>query len=294
MGNAETKQRLGERVNTARKKLEMSKKQEVIRLEAIKQASSNVTADIVESIAKSFKNHSPFSEEILLTAWFSNKKKCEKILIDSTQKLLKQPIIKQEFDWFNVYVMNSSVWFMKATDNKYMFTHLMDIARVQSLSILQQMNKIYASLQYMDGWKDLLAIENTSLVDRQDHDKVGLLKDKSILDFKKYLSEQKDEKQEELENFMDSKLAINILLATAGQINYEFQQYAKRVLSEYGKFASGPIKKLERCQSKLENDYYMEEYPKAAKLLDIVRCSVTFNTIEDLITGYKHLMKHIE
>ncbi len=46
--------------------------------------------------------------------------------------------------------------------------------------------------------------------------------------------------------------------------------------------------------SKLENDYQEAQYPKSAKLLDLVRCSVTFNTVDQLITGYNALMKHME
>ena len=77
-------------------------------------------------------------------------------------------------------------------------------------------------------------------------------------------------------------------------VNPEFQTRMKAVMSRYGDFKEGPVKAVERCQSKLENEYQEAAYPKAAKLLDVVRCSVSFNTVEQLLTGYKGLMGHIE
>ena len=55
-----------------------------------------------------------------------------------------------------------------------------------------------------------------------------------------------------------------------------------------------PVKLVDRCQSKLENDYQEAEYPKAAKLLDVVRCSVSFNTVEQLLEGYKVTQGFVE
>merc|ERR1712151_506939 len=53
--------------------------------------------------------------------------------------------------------------------------------------------------------------------------------------------------------------------------------------------------KLDRCISKIENEYQQTDYkfPRAAKLLDMVRCSVTCNTIPRMLDAYNALMKHL-
>jgi len=43
----------------------------------------------------------------------------------------------------------------------------------------------------------------------------------------------------------------------------------------------------------LENDYELEDFPKAGKLLDVLRCTVTFNTIGQLVDGYRGFMGYI-
>ena len=81
---------------------------------------------------------------------------------------------------------------------------------------------------------------------------------------------------------------------TARKIDSEFQSKVGMVMSRYGDYKAGPIKKVERCQSKLENEYQNTAFPKAASILDLVRCSVSFNTVEQLIAGFDGLSRHIQ
>ena len=85
-----------------------------------------------------------------------------------------------------------------------------------------------------------------------------------------------------------------MLTTTAKNINSEFQGRLKTVMSRFGDFRAGPVKAVERCQSKLENEYQGAVYPKAARLLDLVRCSVSFNTLEQLLAGYDGLMDYVK
>merc|ERR1719427_473066 len=85
-----------------------------------------------------------------------------------------------------------------------------------------------------------------------------------------------------------------MLAATAKQIDAEFQNELRIVMSPFGEYKPGPIKRVDRCVSKIENDYKDEAFPKAAKLLDLVRCSVSFNTVSQLLAGYEWFMKSIE
>ena len=307
MGNIESKQRLGERVKASRNKLDIDKKSQLERLEYIKSKSPELSADIIKTIDTALKLHVPFSEETLLISWFIDSRKTEKIVIECCGLLFKQPIKKDECVWFNSYLLPSSVWFFKSTQHDakrekiYLFDHLLDIANKYSMDIINEMDAIYKHLKSNEKWKDLIDIKNRNDIERQDDNNVGLLTDKSILNFRKELlsnNDEKDEKENEsakdLETFIDMHVASNILISMGNKINHEFQDYIKNLMGEYGDYQSGPTKTLDRVQSKLENDYSDELFPRCAKILDVVRCSVAFNTISQLINGYNHLMNHIK
>eukprot|EP01083_Nonionella_stella_P054994 145164_1 len=115
-------------------------------------------------------------------------------------------------------------------------------------------------------------ISNETFISRQDDKKGGLLKEEALMD----ILETKTEKDDEIESFLDSNWCINSLVSTAKSLNNEFQTHIKTVMGHYGEFQPGPLKKIQRCQSKMENDYADAAFPKCAKLLDIIRCSVTF------------------
>ncbi len=85
-------------------------------------------------------------------------------------------------------------------------------------------------------------IKNETRISRQDHESVGLLKEKGITD----ILELKEEKTEDVQTFIDSNLAVNILTTTAKQINTEFQTHMGSVMSHYGQVKGGPIKKVNR------------------------------------------------
>ena len=155
------------------------------------------------------------------------------------------------------------------------------------------MHSIYNHLKDHQEWAQVLAIKNETVLGRQDDDRVGLLHDQGIMDFAKQKQSDDDDVQE-LTTFNDTNLLVNMLTTTAKKINPEFQNHVQRVMERFGTFREGPAKQVERCQSKVENDYHDAAYPAAAKLLDLVRCSVSVNTVEQLLVGYEGLLRHIK
>ena len=206
----------------------------------------------------------------------------------SCKQVLSAPIDKAEYAWFTRYVFPSSVWVQRSRAGAFMFEELLRVTKGMSGKIDASMQSIFAHLQTHAEWHKVLAIHNETLVPRQDHDAVGLLRDSGIRD----VAEAK-QADEALPSFIDSNLAINVLTTTAKSLNAEFQSRTALVMSRYGEFRAGPLKSVERCQSKLENEYQDAVYPKAARLLDVVRCAVSFNTLEQLLAGYEGLRRHI-
>ena len=132
------------------------------------------------------------------------------------------------------------------------------------------MNNIYKLIKLdKNNFNELKKIENKNIVLRQNN---------SMFELK-----ENNESNEELLNFIDINYNSNILVSTGHLINAEFQQYINIIMKEYGNFCEGPIKNIERVQSKLENDYSNEIFPKCSKILDVCRNSITFNTVKQLI-----------
>ena len=250
MGAGSSKQRLGGRVETAIKKLEAVKKIQSERTARIKAASPETLEVIVRNITDSFERCSPFSEALLMVAVEANPEEILRVVSKSVKKVLSAPVAKDEYAWFEQYVFPSMVWMMQSKDGSFLYEAMMKITRSMSEKIDNAMHSIFDHLQTHTEWNKLAAIENVTNVERQDDDRVGLLQDQGIRE----VGDAKDDEQEELSTFIDSNLAVNVLTTTAKKINAEFQGRVKAVMSRFGEFRAGPIKSVERCQSKMEND----------------------------------------
>ena len=58
-------------------------------------------------------------------------------------------------------------------------------------------------------------------------------------------------------------------------------------------FRSAPIKKLERCIEKTETDYMNESFPQSSKLIDIIRCSLSFSSLNNLLKTINHIHENV-
>jgi len=290
MGAGISKERLGERVMDARKKLAAAKKMQTERTSLLMSASPETLDAMVRSISEAFKSCAPFSEPTLLVAFEANPEEVQRVLSKACKQVLSAPIKKDEYAWFKKYVFPSSVWFLQTKDGVFMYERMLKITKSLSEKIDVSLDSIYTHLQSHAQWESLLAIENQDIVLRQDDERVGLLQGQGIRD----VAESKQDEGEDLAAFVDSNLAVNVLTTTAAQLNAEFQGRLRMVMSRFGDFRAGPVKTVERSQSKFENEYAEAAYPSAARLLDLVRCSVSFNTVEQLLAGYDGLRRHIE
>eukprot|EP01084_Bolivina_argentea_P305942 528570_1 len=128
MGTTDSKQKLGERVVAARKKLADDTKIQSERVKEIESKAPETGKVIMNSIAESFKNCSPFLESILLIAWKLNQEECSKIIVETCKRVLNAPINKDEYEWFIKYVFPSSIWMFKNKNNRFMYEELIEIS----------------------------------------------------------------------------------------------------------------------------------------------------------------------
>ena len=102
MGTGTSKQKLGERVMAALKKLDADKQMQAERLKQLESAAPETQEVIVQSITDSFERCSPFSDSLLLVAFAANPEEVKRVLNKSCKKVLSAPIDRSEYDWFKV------------------------------------------------------------------------------------------------------------------------------------------------------------------------------------------------
>ena len=169
MGTTDSKQKLGERVIAARRKLSEDIKLQQQRSQEIQSKSPQTMAAAIKSIQESFETYSPFLQPTLLIAWAANPQKCTNIIISACKRVLSAPIMTDEYEWFMQYVFPSSVWMFETEQKRFMFEELMSVANNQSADIIQNMDSIYTHLESHQKWKQIMAIQNQTIISRQDH-----------------------------------------------------------------------------------------------------------------------------
>ena len=236
MGTASSKQRLGERVVAALAKLKEDRAMQAALKQQIESASPETLRVMVQSIEASFASCSAFSERTLLVAFAASPEEVERVLRKSCKQVLSAPIDTGQFAWLQQYVLPSSVWLMRANheSGQFLYEQLLDITESMGRKIQHSMQSIFQHLRAHQEWGKVLAIENETVVARQDDARVGLLNEQGIRDI---ADAKQDDK--ELASFIDSNLAVNLLTTTAKQVNGEFQQHLKAVMSRYGAFRAG-------------------------------------------------------
>ena len=60
-----------------------------------------------------------------------------------------------------------------------------------------------------------------------------------------------------------------------------------------GMYQRAPVKTYERCIIKSNTDYHNQPHPTCASILDLMRCSITFNNIKSFINGLEKFVSMI-
>ena len=99
----------------------------------------------------------------------------------------------------------------------------------------------------------------------------------------------------------DTNLYLNQLLFRANILDNLFQTEMKSVtkLIKHKNamditYRAGPVKTLESAQRKIANDLINEKYPKSAGLLDLIRCTIQFKNIPDMMKYLEMLTTKIK
>eukprot|EP01083_Nonionella_stella_P056626 148990_1 len=293
MGGTESRQKLTERIKETKQTLTKQIAKQTQRVNEMRNKNPYLLDLLLENLSYSLKSRGNFSEDTLIASWIANKAKCEKILLDTFEDTLKPPINKEEYLWFRSNIVNSPILLLTdSTNNGLLYDKLLNIARRYALETETKMNGIYDEMnKHKAKWDELMNVKNESLIVRQDHKKVGLLSNKTLYSMEEKHDDVDDpEHKANVSEFIDIHMAINELVAVANNLDDEFQEYIQTTMKDLGEFHPGPIKTYSRCQAKTQNDYSDAMFPHSARLLDLIRCSLTFDNLSKMLIGFNYFI----
>ena len=92
----------------------------------------------------------------------------------------------------------------------------------------------------------------------------------------------------------NNKVYLTQCLTFAHINNNPFQRQMKEYFSDVQcEYASAPVKMYDRCVMKATSDYGNNQFPSASHILDFLRFSVTFDTMNDLLNGLNAFIEDI-
>eukprot|EP01084_Bolivina_argentea_P192531 330491_1 len=129
MGGVESRQKLTERIKETKQLLEKQITKQTDRVQSLRDTNEELLDLLLINLQYSLTSYSNFSDDTLIAGWIANKKKCENILCNTFENVLKPPIDKNQYLWFKAQIINSPVLLLKdTTNNGYLYEKLLTIA----------------------------------------------------------------------------------------------------------------------------------------------------------------------
>jgi len=202
----------------------------------------------------------------------------EQSLLEATRKVLAAPIDKEEWAWFRDNLLSTFVWFAPSSSvqGTFVYETLLQIAEEE----LGRLALIADALQFQElqGIESVVLLPGGEAECRQDHRRVG-----NAAAIKPQLLQTPDNRE-----FYDLNVYLNQLRCIANLVDPPFQRTLRQVFEPLGSnvtFQSGPLKNVVRSRAKAQSDYGECQWPTSAHLIDLIRCSVTFQTAAELAEG---------
>jgi hypothetical protein len=186
------------------------------------------------------------------------------------EDIIESKIMDEKEEWSLIINNNHNYEINKKYLNKNVFNSPNEEIRQDNINLFKMV--LLNSNDNLNNNNKLKEIENKMIKIEENMKNIESIKNKEIL------------------KFYNNKIFISKLHLNSKIINDEVMlniESMMKPLIEKGiiyKFRKGPIKTLERCIEKTENDYMKEniKFPQSSKLLDTIRCSISFQTLNNL------------
>ena len=282
----------------------------------------NVKDEVLEVILKvcvqSIEQRTAYSNDVLHIAyWFEvNKKKIKPtgtVLFTAIEKTVKEILSdttnKRDWFWMQSFLLSSPMWYEKQDPDdaksgllwNLLFEWVDTETKRQSAILSKPMRKIEETDEKQ--WQKLISYDIPSKypIARQDAIPRGLSAEHSIDELIQRVSLSASFNPIAYHNLQQY---LTKLVMVAHECDDVFQRDIQSMFSVDPEtmenkelkllYMRGPVKRLERCYAKCQSDYRDEQFPTAAHVLDIIRCSLTFDDVESMLKGMDLFKQRIE
>jgi len=281
----------------------------------------NMRDEVLEVIlkvsVKSIEQRTAYSNDVLHIAYKfevdkEKRRPTETVLFRAIEKTVKEILSevsnKRDWFWLQSYLLSSPIWYEKQNQKDPKSAHLWDLlfewveaeTKKQSGILSKPMRKIEESDAMQ--WNTLISYGKGS---------------------------PEKCRQDEMENGLEAELTIDELIQSVSlsasfnpiahhnlqqyltklvMIGHEYDDHFQHAIQEMFEvdpgtwenkklkllYMRGPVKRLDRCLAKCQSDYRDEQFPSAAHVLDIIRCSLTFDDVPTMLEGMDFFKQQIE
>ena len=267
---------------------------------------------------------SPFSDDLMLLSWHINMNKNDndwnkikesilwKTMMNKFQSILKNTDNEKGWTWFKKYFIASNVWLLPHPNNDKLTLFNELLTRTQSENtrqgelLLTKKIKLLKEINNED-WTNLVKYNITN--DLIAYDDVRQDAKLFINGIKAQYSETELEKYKSTATFnpiqhinLNTYLPQLLFYANIVDDNFQsaMQSIVTSILTDHKDiftnstdidqrivYKRGPVKQEKRSRAKVEVEYNTDEnisFPSSARLLDLNRCSIEFDDINELLT----------
>ena len=268
MGATESRKKIGERVAAAKQELQEQKGNALsqIKLWTNKDAKEVTAQDsaifvkLLDNLVDLIGERAHVPENMLFYGWYVDSSAVSNLILPVCKKILNpDKPNEEEYQWLRENILSSLIWCLECEDKKYLFEKLNDIVGDYATHVAKELSSTYSRLEKDKRFNELTQIEDKTIINRQDNEQVGLLKN-LVND----VDEKDDSKEGITENIIeDRKQFVNIyiglarLISVGKKLNNEFCDYMhdlfKPLFDDYRmvEFRRAPIKTFDRCHAKV-------------------------------------------
>ena len=265
MGAIESRQKIGERVTAAKQELkdqtDLAQKQL-----GFWPKNSSTSKKLLSNLKDSITKRAQIPGNLLFCCWFVDRGTVSKSLLSVCQEILNpekpNPI---EYQWLSNNILNSLIWCLKSDSSKngrFMFEELNGIVGNYADNVAKELNSIYNNLQKERRFGELTSIKDQTLINRQDNEQVGLLKNlinhvsngNNDIDVK---SNDGGTMEDDRKQFVNVYMGLTELVTVGQDLNQEYcdfmEELFKPLMDGYRmvEFRRAPLKTFDRCHAKV-------------------------------------------
>eukprot|EP01084_Bolivina_argentea_P197753 338824_1 len=257
-----------------------------------------VNFSVNKYIINCLKKRYPISDDIIMLQWQTNSNCLNtewfKQMMNTYETILSNTTDKLGWDYLKKYYLTLTLWYLPHPQYEGRTLYYELYYRVRNEAKKQGVKLLQKKIQKLDDnlWKQLKEYDvndKTKLILKARQDIIEMNGIKSEYKKNDLIKYPKSTHFNPIKHY-DIEQYLNKLLFFANVIDKKFQQTVQNIIGIIGEnnninvsYRKGPVKTITRSKVKSENDYKEESYPTSSQLLDLNRCAIQFDKIDEML-----------